>query len=263
LLLPPDKRQALWAAYAFFRKIDDLVDLHGAGPDEIEAWRAQALRPAECQTDPLLAAWADVRRRYGIDDRYVNELLIGIAQDAARTRFATVSDLLHYCYQVASCPALLMIPIIGLAPGVTAQMAEPYAARLGQALQLSDLLSDLYEDTGGGRVYLPHDLLRRYGVSEEQILNRRFDQRVANLVRHVMELADDLYREAWPGFALLSLTGRAAASSGALLVRAQLDVIRRRHYDSLTRPITVSPWRRWASLVRSWPGVVINPPRPA
>src|SRR5713226_5525270 len=77
-LLPRERRRAMWTAYAFFREMDDMADHARVSPDESHRWREQALRPAAEQTVPILMAWADVRERYGVDERYVRVLLDGI-----------------------------------------------------------------------------------------------------------------------------------------------------------------------------------------
>lgn len=257
MLLPADQRRAMWAAYAFFRQTDDLVDEHGYTPAQLQEWCDRALLPPEAQTDPILMAWSDVRRRYHVEDRHVQDLISGIAQDTIQTTYATLPELLEYCYRVASCAGLLTIPIIGLARGATMQQAAPYAIKLGQALQLTDILADVGEDLETGRVYLPADELAQNGLMAEDILARRADAPVLAVIERLSGYARDLYRQAWPGFALLSGTGRAAVGMGTLVFRSYLDELERRRFDSVTAAIKPSGVRRLWAIATNWPALMV------
>ena len=253
MLLPADQRRALWAAYAFFRKTDDLVDEEHYTPAQLQEWCERALRPPEEQTNQILMAWADVRRRYCVEDRHVQDLIGGIAQDTVQKTYATLPELLEYCYRVASCAGLLTIPIIGLAPGVTMKEAAPYAIKLGQALQMTDILADVGEDRFAGRVYLPADELAKDGLTADAILAGRADAPVRAVIQRLSIFTLDLYRQAWPGFALLSGTGRAAVGMGTLVFRSYLDELKRRDFDSVTKAVKPSTGRRLWALATGWP----------
>lgn len=261
-LLPADQRQALRAAYAFFRRTDDLADTAGCTPEQLQRWCDLALLPPETQGDPILAAWADVRRRYVVDDNHVAELISGISQDVTRTRYESLPELLDYCYRVASCAGLLTLPIIGLARGATLEQATPYAVRLGQALQMTDILVDVGEDRLLGRVYLPADALAREEVTADDILAGRFDPAVRAVIRDLVAFTRNLYRQAWPGLALLSPTGRAAVGAGTLVFRSDLDEIECRGFDSVTGAAKPSDARRLLAFLLGWPAL-IGIPRPA
>ena len=255
MLLPVDQRRAMWAAYAFFRKTDDLVDEHSYTPAQLQEWCDRALLPPEAQTDLILMAWSDVRRRYHVEDRHVQDLISGIAQDTVQKTYATLPELLEYCYRVASCAGLLTIPIIGLAHGVTMPEATPYAIKLGQALQLTDILADVGEDVDTGRVYLPADELAQNGLTAEEILARRADTPVRAVIERLSGYARGLYRQAWPGFAMSSGTGRAAVGMGTLVFRSYLDELERRGFDSVTRAVKPSGGRRLSAVLTQWPEV--------
>lgn len=258
LLLPVDQRRAMWAAYAFFRKTDDLVDEHGYTPAQLQEWCDRALLPPEAQTDPILMAWSDVRRHYHVEDRHVQDLISGIAQDTVQKTYATLPELLEYCYRVASCAGLLTIPIIGLARGVTMEQAAPYAIKLGQALQLTDILADVGEDVDTGRVYLPAEELAKEGLTAEDILARRADAPVRAVIERLCVYARGLYRQAWPGFAMLSGTGRAAVGIGTLVFRSYLDELERRGFDSVTKTVKPSGFRRLGTVALQWPQVFVR-----
>ncbi len=159
----------------------------------------------------------------------------------------------EHCDRGASCAGLLTIPIIGLARGVTMQEAAPYAIKLGQALQLTDILADVGEDVETGRVYLPADELAQDGLTAEDILARRADTPVRTVIQRLSIFTRDLDRQAWPGFAMLSGTGRAVVGTGTIVFRSYLDELKRRDFDSVTKPVKASSIRRLGAVALHWP----------
>lgn len=229
-LLPRVARRAVRALYAFCRTTDDLVDRQRWSQEDLERWKRQVQRPAAEQTEPLLACWARVRERYGVDPRYEGELIDGVGMDIRPRRYATWEDLQDYCYRVASTVGLLSIPIVGLAPGVTFEQAAPYAIKLGIALQLTNILRDVGEDAQAGRVYLPEADLALFHLQRADILQRCDDQRFVGLMRFEIQRARALYQEALPGVALLSAGARLGVGAAALLYRAILGEIEALEY---------------------------------
>ena len=255
-LLPADQRRAMRAAYCFFRIADDMVDRAHCTPEELQAWCTQALRPAVEQTDPRLAAWADVRERYGVKAIYVRELIEGIGMDLAPRRYRTLADLKDYCYHVAATVGLLTMPIIGLRRGVTLEQAEPYATTLGIALQLTNILRDVGEDLEHGHLYLPEDVLTAFGLTAADVEARRRDERFTQVMRYLIEVTRASYAEAWPGLALLAAPGCYAVALGAVIYRALLDEIVRADFDVLNQRVSLPLWRKMAVVLRGWPAVV-------
>lgn len=224
-LLPQAKRRAIRALYAFCRTTDDLVDVHQASAEQMEAWRAKVRQPAEYQSEPLLYLWALSRDDYQVDPRYQDELITGVAYDIAPRRYKTWVELEDYCYHVASTVGLLSIPIVGLREGVTFEQAAPYAIKLGIALQLTNILRDVGEDGARGRVYLPEEDLERFNLTRADILASVQDERFNALMKYEIQRARCLFAESLPGIAMLSGSGRLAVGAAALLYRAILDEI--------------------------------------
>jgi phytoene synthase len=252
-LLPADARRAIRALYGFCRTTDDLVDRDGATLADVEAWRGQVARPAARQTDPVLRAWAAVRERYGVDGRYEMELIDGVALDIRRQRYHAWPELERYCYLVASTDGLLSMPIIGLAPGVSFAEAAPYAIRLGVALQLTNILRDVGEDAGRGRVYLPAADLARFGLTADDVLRGVYDERFVGLMQFEIRRARDQFFRALPGIALLSAAARPAVGAAALLYRAILDEIEANDYQVYARRAHTTGWQKLWSL----PGILL------
>ncbi|HWQ13337.1 MAG TPA: squalene/phytoene synthase family protein [Roseiflexaceae bacterium] len=252
-LLPPEKRRAVRALYAFCRTSDDIVDGHEPhAARTLARWVTQVHAPCAPPDSPVLLAWNDTAARYQVPRALVNELLAGIAMDLTVNRYATFDELRLYCYRVASVVGLIAMQIIGHQAG-----AQPYAEQLGVALQLTNILRDIGEDARRGRVYLPLEDLARFGLSDADILVGRVDGRFRALMRFEIARAQRLYEEAWPGVALLSADGRLAIGAAAEIYRAILgriaangfDVFGRRAYVPLAEKLLIL-WRVWRRVRR-------------
>lgn len=230
-LMPPEKRRAIRALYAFCRVSDDIVDTPQADRRErLQAWRA-ALREQPVQDHPVLVAWYATSQRYRIPIRYAEQLLDALEQDLYVTRYATFDDLAHYCYGVASTVGLMSMHIIGY----SSTDAILYAVKLGVALQLTNILRDVAEDWAQGRLYLPQDELAAFHLSEEDIANGRVDDRWRAFMRYQIARARRLYAESLPGIGYLHRDGRFAVAAAAEFYRAILDDIEAHDYNVFTR----------------------------
>lgn len=235
-LLPPHKRLAVRALYAFCRTTDDTVDCAEQNPDHALARWVHLVHAQQAPPNhAVLLAWNDTASRYNIPQSLVDELLAGVAMDLRYTRYATFDDLWLYCYRVASVVGLLAMEIIGYQSG-----AHPYAITLGIALQLTNILRDVGEDAARGRIYLPQEDLARFGMTDDDILNHRRDERFRELMLFQMQRAHTLYQEAWPGIALLSRDGQFAIAAAADLYRGILRKIVVNDYDVFQKRAHVS-----------------------
>jgi len=251
-LLPPAQRQAIRSLYAFCRSSDDLVDCADTTQQDLDAWRVEVGLPARHQSNPFLLSWALVRETYAIERRYERELLDGIEMDLNFRPYATWDELRTYCYRVASTVGLLSMPVIGYAPGGSFEKAAPFAIQLGIALQLTNILRDVGEDAGRGRVYLPEDDMARFGLRAEDILAQVRDERFIALLQFEIARARQLYAEALPGITLLHPAARPAVGAAALLYRAILNRIEEIDYAVYTRRASTTGWQKIAML----PGIL-------
>lgn len=229
--LPIEKRRAIRAFYAFCRLTDDTVDQATDDPARALAeWVQQARAAHPAPHNPVLVAWHDTRMRYNLPSNLVDELLAGVAMDLTINRYANFADLWLYCYRVASVVGLLSMGITGSSPG-----AAPYAIKLGVALQLTNILRDVGEDVRRGRVYLPKEDLLRFGLTDDDILNKVYDERFRAMMRFQVERAHKLYEESWPGLALLPRDSRFGVAAAARVYRGILDQIVANDYDAYSR----------------------------
>ncbi len=272
-LLPPEKRRAVRALYAFCRRSDDIVDRAGQiGADSpttlalcrqsldgvdraarhadrvLAAWRQRALAPVPPPDDLVAVAWADARYRYRIPLCYTNQLLDGIERDLHQARYATFADLAAYAYGVASTVGLMSMHIIGFA----GPEAIPYAVKLGVALQLTNILRDVGEDWRAGRVYLPRAELAAFGLAEADLVRGQVDARWRAFMRFQIERTRRLYAEAWPGIALLHRDGRLAIAAAGAFYREILADIEKHDFDVFHRRAHVSNWGKLRQLPGLW-----------
>lgn len=251
-LLPPAKRRAVRALYAFCRVSDDLVDLGPGSPEErrqrLHAWRARALGPVQSLDDPVALAFADTRARFAIPDHFAHQLIDGVAQDLEPHPFHTFADLTRYAYGVASTVGLMSMHIIGF----SSPEAVPYAIRLGIALQVTNILRDVGEDARAGRLYLPLEELEAFGLRAEEVFAGIRDARWRRFMRFQVERNRRLYEQAWPGIAFLDADGRLSIAAAAGLYRAILEDIERHDYDVFRRRAHLGAWAKLARLPGLW-----------
>lgn len=168
--LPHDKRMAIYALYDFARQVDDEVD--GAPMPHLipERLAAQRERVRKCMRgevdDPVMQVLAKAVQRYGIPEDELQALIDGVERDCTQTRYETWEDLRGYCRLVASVVGRMCVRIFGF----TDDAALLRADELGLALQLTNILRDVREDAEMGRIYLPDEDLRRFGITEDAML---------------------------------------------------------------------------------------------
>ena len=232
------------------------MDGEGGGPEALEAWwagveRAYRGRPLAEWEKGL--AWA--LERWDIPFEAFLHMREGFLTDLGPVRLGTEAELLRYCYQVAGTVGRMMAPIAG-----GGKEAEARAVKLGQAMQLTNILRDVGEDLERDRVYLPLDLLRAHGVEVEDLRAGRVTPGYRALMAHLEGKARALYREGLAGLGHLKV-GRAAIALAALQYRGILDKLRLSGYDNLGRRAHLKAWERALLLPKAFLAARF-PPRP-
>ncbi|WP_159840374.1 phytoene/squalene synthase family protein [Nocardia sp. CY41] len=253
-LLSAERRPAVHALYAFARMVDDVVDRAdrpAGAPDRVPAaeldlierdLRAALESPVGRTASPqpralVLAAVTHTIHRYGIAAQHFWTFLDSMRMDAPgtpafRNRYATMAQLGAYMRGSAAAIGLQLLPVLGTI--VPVREAEPAAAALGEAFQLTNFLRDVAEDLDRDRVYLPADALAAFGVDEELLFEcrrtGRTDPRVRRALAHLIAVNRDLYRRAEPGIDLLEPRVRPAIRTAATLYADILRHIERSDY---------------------------------
>jgi 15-cis-phytoene synthase len=253
-LLPAERRPAVHALYGFARYADEIVDDLGDGAapaeraarlDELDADLAAALAGG-AGGHPVLAALADTAARHRIDHHHFTDFMASMRMDIDVTEYATFAELGTYIHGSAAVIGLQMLPVLGTV--VPRAEAEPAAAALGVAFQLTNFLRDVGEDLDRGRVYLPAAELAAFGVDHELLAwcrrTHRTDPRVRRALAHLVAHTRAVYRRAEPGVAMLEPVSRACVACAFRLYRGILDEICAADYDVLQRRVSVPNRRR-------------------
>lgn len=249
-MLPPHKRKAIRALYAFCRTTDDIIDLKGReGERELQAWREWSLSSNPRTNDPVSIAWADARKNFNIPDLYAYQLIDGVAKDIHVKQYETFSDLTEYCYAVASTVGLMSMHIIGFEKG---EEAVRQAIKLGVALQLTNILRDIHEDWLRGRVYLPQEELKAAGIGNHYFQEGINDKRWRDFMRFQIERNRSIYRDSWNGIHLLNPHGRMAIASAATFYMGILDKIESRNYSVFAHRASLSGWGKLKKVPKLW-----------
>ena len=248
--LPPDRRNAICAIYAFMRKADDLSDDESFTREDrrqqLDAWLADwhKARTGEQSSDPVFVAVRDAAARFNIPFSLLDELVAGTTMDleaptlSEPDTYATFADLYRYCYLVASVVGLVCIRIFGYSD----LRAEKLAEETGIAFQLTNILRDVAEDAGRNRVYLPLEDLQTHRVSLDQILHHAKGNATANeraLLQEIASRAEVYYRSASELLPLIDAESRPALWVLVSIYHGLLKRIREADYEVFAKRASV------------------------
>jgi phytoene synthase len=251
VLLDGPQRDAMCAVYAFMRQCDDLSDDPAAAGARasLEAWRRDLDRAlaGDFGEHPSWPALEHAVRRYGIPPEYLHVMIDGVSSDIGPRRIATFDELYRYCYQVASVVGLTVIHIFGF----HSEQAPPLAEKCGVAFQLTNILRDVKEDLGLGRLYLPGEDLERFGVEESALMEGRRTAAVVELLRFEAARARQYYRESEALVPLIDARSRPSLWALREIYRRLLERIERSRFDVFSRRIRVPTWEKLAIVARA------------
>jgi 15-cis-phytoene synthase len=251
ILLPPERRRALHAVYAFCRFIDDIADDESIREPAmlLRRWREELDRVyTGVPTRALSRALADSARRFSIPRNLFEEIIAGVEMDLSRKRYQTYEELRPYCYRVASALGLICIEIFGYRN----PSARLYAENLGLALQLTNILRDVREDAERGRIYLPLEDLERFGVSEDEILGGVYSPNFVRLMDFEAKRAQGLYAAAQSALAPEDRSTMLTAEAMRLIYGALLERIIKSNYRVLDRRHSLSAPHKLYLVGRAW-----------
>jgi phytoene synthase len=255
LFLPPERRRAITALYAFCREVDDTVDeATDASLARIKLawWRTEVSAMYKgTPTHPVTQALKPHLDAYHLEEQHLQAIIDGMEMDLDQSRYLDYPGLRKYCWHVAGVVGILSASIFGFSNPQTLQ----YAEKLGLAFQLTNIIRDVGDDARRGRIYLPVNELQQFGVTAADLLNARHSEQFEALMRFQTERAQAMYDEA---LALLPKEDRRAQRPGlmmAAIYRTLLDEIARDNFHVLNQRISLTPlrklWLAWKTYVRS------------
>lgn len=255
LFLPPERRQAITALYAFCREVDDAVDespVPEIAAAKLAWWRTEiaalfAGRPGH----PVTQALATAMLRFNLPEEQLQEIVDGMEMDLLQNRYPDFKALNLYCYRVAGVVGLLAAEIFGYRDRQTLK----YAHDLGLAFQLTNIIRDVGEDARRGRIYLPEDELQRFSVSPGDILDGRYTDHFRRLMEFQIDRAEATYVQALGQLPKEDRKAQRAGLAMAAIYRALLFKIKRQGCRVLDRRTSLSPqyklWLAWWTWVRA------------
>jgi phytoene synthase len=249
LFLSKEKREAMYAVYAFCRSVDDVAD--GSAPLRekqtlLDGWRRELDRCYDGNPQhPITVKLARSIQQFPITKEHFEELITGVEMDLVHSRYPTFHELYQYCYRVAGVVGLMCIEIFGYRN----PKAKDYAVNLGLALQLTNIIRDLKVDAERGRIYLPQDELARFGYGEEELLRGAYTPAFFELIRFVGSRARQYFHSARQLLAAEDRRSLFAAEIMGTIYYRLLDTIEASGYRVFDRTITLpTSHKLWIAL---------------
>lgn len=232
---PREARDGIYGIYAFARIPDEIVDDPNKGDKaatlaKLDEWRAgwRAAMQAGRSDDDVMNAIVYTFHKFKIPIEDGEAFLKSMFLDEEKTQYETYADLEDYMYGSAAVIGLMVTRIVGY----STDAAFDYAKKLGYAFQVTNFLRDIREDYEElSRVYMPQDELQRYGITNDDIAGRLYDERFVEFMKFQIERNREIYREALPGIPMLAWRGRLAVRVAYVLYKAILAEIERVNYN--------------------------------
>jgi phytoene synthase len=253
LFLPPPRRRAITALYAFCREVDDVVDElrdPAVAQTKLGWWRREVatLYAGGSPQHPVARALQPVVADYALPEAHFQAVIDGMAMDLERSRYLDFAELETYCHRVAGVVGLMSAEIFGYADVAT----RGYARDLGIAFQLTNIIRDVGEDARRARIYLPQQDLARHGVGATDLLRGVESEGFRTMMAEQVARAREWYARA---LSQLPDGDRAAQRPGlimAAIYRTLLDEIERSRYAVLNQRIALTPLRKlWIAWLTS------------
>ncbi|HWA05641.1 MAG TPA: squalene/phytoene synthase family protein, partial [Ignavibacteria bacterium] len=196
-LLPKDKFEAINTVYAFCRQTDDIVDNEMDSTDlkfrKIREWKNEFERALKGSSNyTLLNQVTKIIRNFNIPVETFFELIKGMEADLQVSRYKDFSTLYQYCFRAAATVGLMCIEIFGY----KTESAKQYAVNLGIALQLTNILRDIKFDALNGRIYLPEEDMKKFGYTEDDLMNFRYNDSFVELMKFECKRAREYFEKA-------------------------------------------------------------------
>jgi 15-cis-phytoene synthase len=252
LFLPPERRRAITALYAFCREVDDVVDETvdaQLAATKLAWWRVEVGHLfAQNPQHPVTKALSPHLKPFGITQEKLSDIIDGMEMDLTQTRYLDWPGLERYCYRVASVVGLLAAGIFGYRDARTLD----YARELGLAFQLTNIIRDVGEDARKNRIYLPMADLKEFGVPAADILNSRETPEFRKLMAFEAARAREHYEKAMQALPARDRKPQRPGLIMAAIYRALLEEIERDGFRVLTQRTSLTPLRKFWIAWKTW-----------
>jgi phytoene synthase len=252
LFLPPERRRAITALYAFCREVDDVVDETAdaqLAATKLAWWRVEVGNLiAQNPQHPVTKALSPHLKPFGITQEKLSDIIDGMEMDLTQTRYLDWPGLERYCYRVASVVGLLAAGIFGYRDARTLD----YARELGLAFQLTNIIRDVGEDARKNRIYLPMADLKEFGVPAADILNSRETPEFRKLMAFEAARARGHYHKAMQSLPAADRKPQRPGLIMAAIYRALLEEIERDGFRVLTQRTSLTPLRKFWIAWKTW-----------
>lgn len=255
LFLPPERRKAITALYAFCREVDDVVDEShepSVARMKLAWWRSQVeqLYKDGRGDHPVMQALAPHVKAFDLDADRLYAIIEGMEMDLDQTRYSDWPGLRKYCWHAAGVVGELSAGIFGY----TRSETLVYAEKLGLAFQLTNIIRDVGDDARRGRIYLPVDDMQRFNVTAAEIIERKHSDRFVELMRFQTERARQCYREAMLALPEADRRAQRPGLMMAAIYHALLREIERDNWQVLDQRISLTPIRKFWLAWKIWVG---------
>ena len=253
LFLPPERRRAITALYAFCREVDDVVDEikePSVARMKLVWWREQVdeLYHGGNPAHPVLKALKPHIKAYDLRYEELLAIIDGMEMDLEQSRYQNWEELKNYCWHVASVVGILSAKIFGQTQAQTTE----FATQLGLAFQMTNIIRDVGDDARRGRIYLPQDELAQFEVRPQEIFDGQYSTRFEALMQYQSQRAHEYYRLA---AGTLPEADRRAQRPGLLMAaiyHTLLHEIDRDRWDVLDKRISLTPIRKFWLAWKTW-----------
>ncbi len=262
--LPKPQRMAIYALYSFAREVDDEIDLTPGGyPDagtdaavaaaiDADRFKRHRERLERCfmgsADDPVMRVLTHIVVHYGIPQEDLEALIRGVEMDLRVTRYESWEHLRSYCQLVASSVGRMCVRIFGFSDPAALDFADD----LGVAMQVANVLRDVREDMDMGRIYLPQDELRKFGVSEQALIVGEPVPGWEPLMRYQIERAHHLFESGLRVTTVIPRRAAACVLTMAGIYQAIVADIERDPYLPLKQRASLSSKEKLSVMLRSW-----------
>lgn len=254
LFLPPERRKAITALYAFCREVDDVVDEcnePSVARMKLAWWRTQIERLYEGHAEhPVMQALLPHIHVYKLTADRLHAIVEGMEMDLNQVRYLDWPGLRKYCWHAAGVVGELSASIFGYTQAETLV----YAEKLGLAFQLTNIIRDVGDDARRGRIYLPVDDMQKFNVTASEIIDRQHSDRFVALMKFQTERARLCYREAMQALPEADRRAQRPGLMMAAIYYALLDEIERDNWQVLDQRISLTPIRKFWLAWKIWVG---------